>query len=307
MEKASIAKPSHMLVSVIICFYNDERYLAEAIRSVLTQTYTNYELLLVDDGSSDESSMIAKRFVSSDPNRLKYLHHAGRVNKGLSESRNLGISHARGEFVTFLDSDDVYLPAYLANQVSLMSKHPDVSMVIEATEYWHSWKQVFETDRIIQIGAPQDLVYTPPELALQLYPLGKGDAPCTCGTIIRKQTLDKHGGFEPKFTGMYEDQAFFIKIYLHEKVFISSSCNNRYRQRPESMMTNANREGKYHQYRKMFLEWLEAYLKNTHYQNPKIKTLHSARYFRYRFPLFYRISRYLARTNARVAQKFFHR
>src|SRR5262249_17520285 len=102
--------------SVIVPFYNSEKFLAEAIESVLSQTYLSWELILVDDGSHDKSTTIAKEYAAGNPNRIRYLEHPGHENKGRSTSRNLGISQSQGEYIAHLDSDDVWSNTLLEDQ-----------------------------------------------------------------------------------------------------------------------------------------------------------------------------------------------
>src|SRR5690606_28181582 len=109
-DRSGKAMPTSPTVSVIIIFLDAERYLNEAIRSVFDQTVSNWELLLVDDGSSDASSTIARCHAAAMPERIRYLEHSGHENRGMSASRNLGIRTARGRYVAFLDADDVWLP-----------------------------------------------------------------------------------------------------------------------------------------------------------------------------------------------------
>src|SRR5438874_6806278 len=111
---------SRPLVSVIIIFLNGGDYLEEAIASVLAQTYENWELWLVDDGSTDSGTALAKTYHGRYPGKVNYLEHVGHQNRGMSASRNLGIAHARGELLAFLDADDVWRPDKLAHQVALM-------------------------------------------------------------------------------------------------------------------------------------------------------------------------------------------
>src|SRR4051812_27035882 len=111
------------LVSVITIFLDGERFLAEAVDSLLAQTYADWELLLVDDGSSDGSTAIARAYAAGRPERIRYLEHEGHANLGMSASRNLGLQHARGEYVAFLDADDVYRPEKLERQVALLQAH----------------------------------------------------------------------------------------------------------------------------------------------------------------------------------------
>ena len=82
------------LVSVITIFLNEERFLEEAIQSVFQQSYTNWELLLVDNGSADASTRLAQRYADEDPDVVRYLEHEGHPNRGMSTSHNLGIRHA---------------------------------------------------------------------------------------------------------------------------------------------------------------------------------------------------------------------
>ena len=124
---------SSALVSVVTPFFNARRYLAEAIESVLAQSYHSVELLLVDDGSTDGSADVARRFAESVGGvRLLRLS----CNQGQSAARNSALQQARGEFVTFLDADDVMLPDRLAFQVEYLVDHPNVDVVIGSAEYF---------------------------------------------------------------------------------------------------------------------------------------------------------------------------
>ncbi len=286
------------LVSVIIAFLNEERHLHEAVESVLQQDYTHWELLLVDDGSTDRSTGIAKEYSMRFPGKIFYFEHEGHINKGLSASRNYGISQAQGKFIAFLDADDVWLPGKLSNQISIFRRFPDVAMVAETSEYWYSWSEEQRDNVQIPVGASPDRVYEPPQLMEQLYPLGKGAAPCPSALILKKAAFVRSGGFEESFKkeyGLYEDQAFLSKIYLNEKVFVSSACNNLYRQRPESIVSRVHADGKYHIVRKYFLEWLERYLKKEQTGNKEVRKLLQKTLFPYRFPRLYFLTEKLPR------------
>src|SRR6266566_10127625 len=107
-------------VSVVIIFFNAERFIQEAIDSVFAQTYKNWELLLVDDGSGEGSTAIARSYVERDPQHVRYLEHPGHANRGMSASRNLGIGNAQGAYVAFLDADDVWFSNILEEQVAIL-------------------------------------------------------------------------------------------------------------------------------------------------------------------------------------------
>ncbi|WP_170866165.1 glycosyltransferase family A protein [Pontibacter flavimaris] len=247
-------------VSIIMCMYNVEKYLREAINSVLHQTFPHWELLLIDDGSEDGSTLIARQYAAEYPARISYHDHGEHVNKGLSASRNLGLSLAKGELVAFLDADDVWLPNYLELQVNLL-RQKNVPVICEATKYWYNWNAREKENQVVYIGAGQDQLYHPPQLMLELYPLGKGAAPCMCGIILEKELLQKLGGFENSFKGMYEDQVFLSKLYLNAPVYISSNHHNLYRQRADSLVGASQNTPAYHVVRKHYLDWLKKYLR----------------------------------------------
>lgn len=114
------------LVSVVIPAYNAAWCVARAIDSVLAQTYARYEVLVVDDGSTDETAAL----VNAYGERVRLLQQP---NGGLSGARNLGMRNAAGEYVAFLDADDYWLPEKLERQIALMQAHPDVGFCSTAT------------------------------------------------------------------------------------------------------------------------------------------------------------------------------
>src|SRR5262245_34030233 len=130
--------PGRPLISVVIIFLDPGAFLEEAIESVRQQTFRNWELLLVDDGSSDGSSMVARHAAETEPHRVRYLEHPQRGNRGISASRNLGCVHARGTYLTFLDADDVLRPAALETLLSTLHTAPRAAMAYGPVEYWYS-------------------------------------------------------------------------------------------------------------------------------------------------------------------------
>src|SRR5713226_2470741 len=158
-------------VSVVVIFRDAERFLEEAVASVFAQTCSDWELLVVDDGSVDGSPVLARRMAERQPEQVFYLQHPGGVNRGMSASRNLGIRHARGDYVAFLDADDVWLPSKLAEQVALLEHHPEAAMVYGPTQWWYSWTGRAEDrdrDFVHPLGVAANSLVQPPGLLLQL-------------------------------------------------------------------------------------------------------------------------------------------
>jgi len=248
------------LVSAIIIFLNAAAFLQEAIDSVFAQTYGAWELLLVDDGSTDGSSTIALHCAEQHLGRVKYLEHDGHQNLGMSASRNLGIQHSSGAYITFLDADDTWLPRNLQKQVELLDSHPAAAMVYGPIEWWYSWTgraSDHERDFVQNLGMKLDTLIQPPRLLLRFL---RRDAAAPSGMLLRRDVVEAVGGFEQRFRGMYEDQAFCAKICLRAPVFVTSGCWYRYRQHPNSSTNLTDTAGQYEFGRLAFLKWFEEYL-----------------------------------------------
>jgi glycosyltransferase involved in cell wall biosynthesis len=112
------------IVSVIIPTYNRGNLVVEAVTSVLHQTFPNYEIVVVDDGSTDGTAEILSSFVQKGLIRYFY-----QVNQGLARARNRGIAESKGEIISFLDSDDLFEPELLQTQVEYLNHHPDAGLV----------------------------------------------------------------------------------------------------------------------------------------------------------------------------------
>jgi glycosyltransferase involved in cell wall biosynthesis len=287
------------LISVVTPFKNEERFLEECINSVINQTYHNWEFLLIDDGSTDKSTEIAKSYAQKFPGKIFYFDHEHHVNRGVCVSRNLGIEKAAGDFVAFLDGDDMWMPEKLKVQVSMVLENLEAEMFCEATYYLDEGRNPKLSNTNVPVGVVSDMLYPQPSLVFRLYPLGPGNAPCMNGILASTNLLRTIGGFEESFVGsnsLYEDQAFLFKIYYHSAVFVSSVCNNVYRQRPDSSMHSSLAGGNYKKGRRYFLEWLKIYLKKQDVQYPAVWALYKKcwlslvypRVYKYTYGMYYK-------------------
>lgn len=265
------------LVSVIIPFYNTpDDFFREAIESVFAQDHKNWELLLVDDGSTGGCTEIAKYYADDYPERVTYIQHPGQQNRGASATRNLGIKHAKGEFIAFLDSDDVWFPHKLEQQVTILNSKPEVEMVYGRSQYWWSWMNNPEDqprDRIQEHGIGADIVFKSPTL-LTLFLQGRLLVPNTSSMLLRRKMIEGIGGFEEVVRGdktnAYNDQTFFCKAYLESQIYVSNQCWDRYRQHPDSMCAVAAKNGRGQKAHMMFLDWIAQHLSNRSIRNNEL-------------------------------------
>ena len=119
-------------VSVVIPACNQAGYLTESIQSVLSQTYNDYEIIVVDDGSTDDTRAVVERMGGG-------IRYVWQENQGLAGARNTGIRAARGEYVALLDSDDAWLPSFLASMMSLAKANPDAAVLYCGVIYMDQW------------------------------------------------------------------------------------------------------------------------------------------------------------------------
>lgn len=273
------------LVTAITIFLNAERFIDEAIQSVFAQTYEQWELLLVDDGCTDGSRRIAQSYANKYPHKVRCLEHPGRQNRGMSASRNLGLKHARGEFVAFLDADDVWLPEKLEQQIEILSSHPEAAMVYGAIQYWYSWTGVSgdaRQDFVADLGVRPDTLVEPPTLVSAIL---KNQIATTTGCMARRQSLQEVGGYEESFRGLFEDQVLHSKLSLKEPVFVSSKCWYKYRKHPDSCCAVAERNDELHSERLTFLNWLEAYSSDQGVDDPQLRNVIKNERWKSRHPL----------------------
>ena len=264
----STGPASAPLVSVVTIVLNGARFLDEAIASVVAQTHPAWELLVVDDGSSDASVEIARRWATVKPDRIRTLAHPHGENRGMSASRNLGIAHSRGTFIAFLDADDIYLPEKLERQVEVLRRNPRAAMVFGPSLHWYSWTGRAEDvghDVPRRLGGAAETLVEPP-LLVRRYLERRADTPATCSVLVRRETIDAVGGFVSTFRDLHEDQVFFYKVALRFPIYLESSSWDRYRRHPDALCEVRIREGTHRDdyrptpARGAFLWWLEQHL-----------------------------------------------
>ncbi|HHP7245308.1 MAG TPA: glycosyltransferase family 2 protein [Elainellaceae cyanobacterium] len=172
---------THPLVSVIIPAFNGDRFIADAIDSVLGQTYPHVELIVVDDGSSDRSSQV----VQSYGDRLRYLWQ---LNQGVAAARNQGLQGAQGDLIAFLDQDDCYHPQKLEGQVSCLKTQPQLGWVNSG------WQIADEHGQVLSAVQPWLGIPTLDQAAWIVW------KPVFLGAMLfRREWLDRVDGFREQF------------------------------------------------------------------------------------------------------------
>jgi glycosyltransferase involved in cell wall biosynthesis len=187
------------MVSIIIPTYNSSRYIKEAVDSALAQTYRDIEVIVVDDGSRDETAVILKPYIESK--KITYIHQE---NKGLAGARDAGIRVARGEFIALLDSDDIFLSNKIERQVGYLEAHPECGVCYcdVAHFYEEEPEKLFKLNYIYYSG---DEVF--PNLLKKNFinPLS---------VVLRRSEIDRVGLFDESYRTS-EDWEYWIRLSYH--------------------------------------------------------------------------------------------
>ncbi|BAZ24752.1 family 2 glycosyl transferase [Kalymmatonema gypsitolerans NIES-4073] len=184
-------------VSVIIPVYKVEKYVAATVESVLAQTYKNFELLIIDDGSPDKSIEICQQFTD---HRIRIIRQE---NRGVAAARNTGIRHAQGEYLAFLDADDLWTPEKLAKHIEHLENSPAVGVSFCRSAFID---ELGEPLGIYQITKLKEI--TPLDLVCRT-PIGNGSVP-----VIRRETLEDIA-FQDNLYGTVENFYFDDDRQLH--------------------------------------------------------------------------------------------
>jgi len=226
----SIITLEHPLVSIIIPVYNSEKYLGEAIRSALEQSWPNREVIVIDDGSTDNSLTVAKGFG-------KAVSVYTQTNKGASAARNHGLSKAKGDYIQFLDADDILGTEKIANQVELLQQNPGKIAVCstvhfaDGTDHTQNRPSEYEEEFLIDADPLHFLInlwggYT-----------NKGSMVQPNAWLVPKAIADRAGHWNESLT-LDDDGEYFCRVILaSEGIVVARNTFNYYRKNPGNTLS----------------------------------------------------------------------
>lgn len=215
-------------VDVIIPAFNAAKYLPKAIESVISQTFSDWQILLVDDGSTDNTAEAVSPFLERLGPKIKYIRQD---NGGLPAARNAAIRASRGEFIALLDADDIWLPCRLEESVKVLLERPQAGL---------AYGLITNIDPEDRIGSTWvgNLKNVEGHIAPQIY-MRTVELPCPTITF-RRQCIDEVGGFDESMRAT-EDRDLWLRIALKHEVAFIPKVLAYYRRSPDSMSANPDR------------------------------------------------------------------
>ena len=191
-------------VSIILCFYNEEKYLAKAIDSVLAQTYSNFELIIINDGSSDSSDEIVKSY---QDDRIRYT--VNKENKRLAYCRNRGLELATGDYIGFFDGDDIMMPEKMECQVRYLKEHEDIMLVSGGYAYMDGNGNV-DKNAVMPKCRSNDQI--------KAFMLFGNCIACAGAALFRREIIDRYHIRFDETNKASEDYRFWIDMLPYGKV-----------------------------------------------------------------------------------------
>ena len=204
-------------ISIIVPVYNVEKYVDRCLRSLVTQTLQDIEIIIVNDGTQDKSEEIIEKYVRENQNKIKYYEKS---NGGLSSARNYGLEYATGEYIAFLDSDD-YVETNMYEEMYNLAKKENADMVeCDFIWEWEFGKKIFDKRR--EYTTKEDMMKRPRVIAWN--------------KIYKRELLNKYKIRFPEGL-IYEDLEFFLKLLPHlSKISYISKYFVHYTQREDSII-----------------------------------------------------------------------
>ncbi|MDT0557344.1 glycosyltransferase [Ichthyenterobacterium sp. W332] len=246
------------LVSVIIPTFNRAMYITDTLDSIINQTYTNWECLVVDDGSTDNTKELVLKYTEKDY-RIKYLKRTKEFSKGSNGSRNYGLSQSKGEYIAFSDDDDFWLKNKLERQIPIFKKYPDVGLVTCDIEYVN--RDGLRSGRVICQTGNHGYIFEQILFKNRL---------SMVTPILKREVFNKVGEFNTNFS-IYEDWDYWRRVAYYYPFYSVKEVLACYRLHDSNTMLKVNKNPfeQYYRYRaltKALLEWGDNRFKKSDYK-----------------------------------------
>lgn len=227
-KEFNIVSDNLPLVSIILPTYNCAAFLHYSIGSILLQTYDSYEIIVIDDGSTDNTKKILNPFIQ----RIKYIR--SEQNKGLPTARNIGIRSALGKYIAFIDADDIWLPEKLQTDIEYFKTHSELSMV------YSKHVNIDEKGRVLDEASKRRL----PSGNVFAELFSEQNFIITSSVVVRKEVFETTGLFDEQLFNC-QDWDMWLRIAFYFKVGGINTPLVKYRHNPHSLSKNRNNVLKY--------------------------------------------------------------
>lgn len=225
-----------MKISVIIASYNYENYIAKAIESIISQTYQNWEIIIVDDGSKDNSIEVINKYLSD---KIHLYQHEGGINKGLKETVKLGLEKSTGDYIAFLECDDFWEPNCLEERINIIKGNEDVGLIFNDVELFGDEEAIRSLDKNLDVREQMFKNINFPE---NIFPCLLTINPIlTFSSLMVKKEVMKKCDFNTP-VNPWLDWWIYYQMTLDSKVFYTEKKLTHWLRHKESFINTGNRK-----------------------------------------------------------------
>ncbi len=251
-------------VSIITPLYNGIKTLSETYQSIADQDYEDWEWIMFDDGSSDGTPELGRKYASQSSRKIFFFEHEGKKNFGTAYTRNRAIEKSNGEIISFIDQDDIWYKNRLSYHLKLFSGLADCAMIWSPALYWYSERTfiqpVGEKGRGLKNG-----IYEPPQL-IENFLKDLRCTPLPSASMVRRKHFDEVKGFEESVKGS-EDIVLWLKLANSYRIYFDNEIIVKYRKHYDSTLRKAAESGIMNQWNLEFYRWVIEFLKKNSFGN----------------------------------------
>lgn len=247
-------------ISIITPLYNGGKTFRETAESVINQDFTDWEWILFDDGSTDDTKEIAGELIKSHPGKIFYFSHEGNKNYGTSFTRNRAAEKSNGDIISFIDQDDVWFKNRLRHQIEILEKHENCAMIWGPSLYWYEDREFCQPVGSKGKGLESGLYEAP--YFIKIFLGNFWGTPLPSATFVRRKHFIEVNGYEESIRGA-EDIVLWLKIAEKYAIYFDKEILVKYRKHTNSTLRVANQSGIMNEWNLNFYLWVIKFLKRT--------------------------------------------
>ncbi|MBS1517273.1 MAG: glycosyltransferase [Bacteroidetes bacterium] len=245
-------------VSIITPLYNGSKTLMETAESVLSQDFREWEWILFDDGSSDNTKDIAKELCARHKGKILFFTHEGGRNHGTAYTRNRAVEKSESSIISFIDQDDIWYNNRLSHHLEIFDRRPDCAMIWGPALYWYR-NRTFKQPVGMRGKGLESGRYEPPDF-VEIFLSDLRGTPLPSASLVRRNEFEKVNGYEESIRGS-EDIVLWLKLAEKFPIYYDDEILIKYRKHQDSTLRQASDSGRMDEWNLIFYKWVIDFLK----------------------------------------------
>lgn len=257
-------------ISIITPLYNGIKTLPETFESIRSQDFTAWEWIMYDDGSTDNTQELARKYSGQYKEKIFYFEHKDNKNFGTSYTRNRAVEKSNSGIIAFIDQDDVWYPGRLSHQFNILEKNKDCAVIWGPSLYWYKEREFKQPVGYRGKGLESGM-YNPPQF-VKIFLSNLWGAPLPSASLVKKECFDEVKGYEESIRGS-EDIVLWLKLAEKFPIYYDDEIIVKYRKHTDSTLRVAQQSGIMDEWNLGFYLWVIEFLKKTNQDKSLIEDM----------------------------------